>query len=218
NLRRPNQGSRPTIKKLKLSEMMNIVYRHKLTTISTSRANSYKSHISELVYYFDDCYVTDIKVRDAYDFIEYLKYHKRQYRGIRGRENNSKIGLSNTSVNEFIVMLTAAYNVLYELEYLHDNYNPFLSIKTLKVQKTKPKQIAESDLKKFIRALDTNFYTDLRMKTIVYTFLESYGRASEVCGIKKEDIDFKVGLITFNKTKNSNFRVVPIGSKVLRML
>jgi len=147
NLRRPNQGSRPTIKKLKLSEMMNIVYRHKLTTISTSRANSYKSHISELVYYFDDCYVTDIKVRDAYDFIEYLKYHKRQYRGIRGRENNSKIGLSNTSVNEFIVMLTAAYNVLYELEYLHDNYNPFLSIKTLKVQKTKPKQIAESDLK-----------------------------------------------------------------------
>lgn len=56
------------------------------------------------------------------------------------------------------------------------------------------------------------------MKTIVYTFLESYGRASEVCGIKKEDIDFKVGLITFNKTKNSNFRVVPIGSKVLRML
>lgn len=198
--------------------MLDIVYRHKLTTISAVRARSYKSHLSELVYYFDDGYVTDITVRDAYEFVEYLKYHKKQYRGIKGRESNSKVGLSNTSVNEFIVMLTASYNVLYELEYLSENYNPFLSIKTLKFQKTKPKQIAESDLKKFVRALDTNFFTDLKMKTIVYTFLESYGRASEVCGIKKEDIDFKTGLIIFNKTKNSNFRVVSVGSKVLKML
>lgn len=218
NLRRPNKNSKPSQKKIKLSKMLDIVYRHKLTTISTTRAKSYKSHLAELVYYFDDCYVTDISVREAYDFIEYLKYHKRQYRGLRGREINSKIGLSNTSVNEFIVMLTASYNVLHELEYLTDNYNPFLSIKTLKVQKTKPKQIAESDLKKFIRALDTNFYTDLRMKTIVYTFLESYGRASEVCGIKKEDIDFSTGLITFEKTKNSRFRVIPVGKKVLNMI
>lgn len=109
---------------------------------------------------------------------------------------------------------------MYDLEYLDEkNYkNVFSKVKKLKEDKAKPRQVASTDLQQFIKSLDVRCYTDLRMKTVAYVLLESYCRINELCNLKVEDIDFQAGLLTFEKTKNSNFRVVPVSKKVLNML
>ena len=217
---RPRKNSRNKENKMTLSRFSKIVYEHKVTTVTNGQARKYKSYTGELIKFFGDIELEDIELADAYQFVNYLKYEKRQYEGVKQRENWNKIGLKSSSVNDYIVTLSSAINLMYDLEYLNeDNFkNVFSKVKKLKEDKAKPRQVPADDLKQFLKVLDTQYYTDLRMKTVVYALLESYCRVNELCNLKIDDIDFQTGLITFNKTKNSNFRVVPVSKKVLSML
>lgn len=217
---RPRKNSRNKENKMTLSRFSKIVYEHKVTTVTNGQARKYKSYTGELIKFFGDIELEDIELADAYQFVNYLKYEKRQYEGVKQRENWNKIGLKSSSVNDYIVTLSSAINLMYDLEYLNeDNFkNVFSKVKKLKEDKAKPRQVPADDLKQFLKVLYTQYYTDLRMKTVVYALLESYCRVNELCNLKIDDIDFQTGLITLYKTKNSNFRVVPVSKKVLRML
>jgi hypothetical protein len=58
---------------------------------SEATARYYKKALDELVYFFENNQIADITVQEAYRFVEYLRFDKRQYRGVRGNADNSKV-------------------------------------------------------------------------------------------------------------------------------
>ncbi|MFD2829209.1 tyrosine-type recombinase/integrase [Corticicoccus populi] len=217
---RPRMSKKKDTSVITLSDLYRISYQHVSTLLAESTSRRYRVATEELLNFFGDVELNILTVADAYDFTNYLRYEKKQYEGVDVRKDFHKIGLKSSSVNNYITTIAAAINILYELEYLDekDYKNVFLKVKKIKEDKKKPRQVSSEDLKDFMKELDIQYYADLRMKTAIYTFLESYCRVGELCSLKVGDIDFQANLITFNKTKNSNFRVVPVSKKVIRML
>lgn len=191
---------------------------HKLTNVSEATARNYEKALDELVYFFENKQIADITVQEAYRFVEYLRFDKRQYRGVRGKADNSKVGLKLSSVNGYLSLVRSSYEVLRLLGYIEEEHCVFHDVEDLKVQKSPPRTVHPEDLNKFLRALEVNYYVDLRLKVLVYVFLESYGRAGEVLNLKKEDVDLEKGLVTFTRTKNREFRVVPISRKTTNLI
>lgn len=90
---RPRKNSRNQNDKITLSQFSKIVYEHKMTTVTSGQMRKYKSYTGELIKFFGDIELEDIEVADAYQFVNYLKHEKRQYEGVKQRENWNKIGL-----------------------------------------------------------------------------------------------------------------------------
>lgn len=48
--------------------------------------------------------------------------------------------------------------------------------------------------------------------------MDSFGRINEICQLRKTDVDYTNGTVTFQETKSKLFRIVPISRKVIRMI
>ncbi|MCD2137196.1 tyrosine-type recombinase/integrase [Salinicoccus halitifaciens] len=201
---------------IRFSDMKEIVYSQKLGTTSKETADNYIKALNELIYFFDDGYVKDLTIEDAYDYLDYLLNDKPHFRGDKNR--SSKVGLARRSVNTYLTLTKGAYTVLLELGYIKSKHDVFRDINQLKYQKQSPKVIKPSELNKLIKSLDERYYTDLRMLTAIHLFLESFGRVSEVLELTEDDIDFDRNIVTFNKTKNSLFRSVPVSQKTIDLV
>jgi integrase/recombinase XerD len=73
-------------------------------------------------------------------------------------------------------------------------------------------------LKQILSSLDHSWYADFRAYVLIHVLLDSFGRIGEVLALKKQDIDFQHGSVTFNETKNSLFRIVPVTKKTLNLI
>lgn len=213
SLRRKPQKNKSNIT---FSDAKKIVYEHKKLTQSKVTADNYVKAMNELIYYFDNCEVRTLTKEDAYDFLDYLLNDKVHYRGDPRRSD--KIGLAPRSVNSYLAMCKGMYTVLIELGYLKEEHDVFRSIEQLKYQKKKPKIIKPAELKKLVKSLDKRYYTDLRLLTCIYVMLESYGRIGEILALTEDDVDFDLGIITFNKTKNNLFRSVPVSKETIKLM
>ena len=198
------------------SEAKEIVYEHKKLTQSKVTADNYVKVMNELIYYFDDCGVKTIDIEDAYDFLDYLRNDKIHFRGDPRRSD--KVGLAPRSVNTYLTLAKGMYTVLLELGYVQQEHDVFRNIEQLKYQKKKPKIIKATELKKLVKSLDKRYYTDLRLLTCIYVMLESYGRIGEIMALTEDDVDFDLGIITFNKTKNNLFRSVPVSKETMKLM
>ncbi|MCM3788158.1 tyrosine-type recombinase/integrase [Domibacillus indicus] len=160
-------------------------------------------------------YMENFSISDARRFLEWQLTEKQQFQGVRwGREK--KIGVSVSSANSYLRLAKGAFSTLINEGHLEEN--PFMEIKNIKFQKKQVETLTEEEIQKILKSLDHSWFADFRSAVLIHVLLDSFGRIGEVLALKKQDIDFQNGSITFNETKNSLFRIVPVTKKTLNLL
>lgn len=199
---------------LKLSDMRLIVLSKKELEVTYATLRRYNSAISYLIDYAGDIKVKELTTKLIYDFMHYLKVERETYQHIKNKKVKKK-GLHSSTINGHIDTLKASIEVLLDYNYLDEKtyYNPLAKVKRLPVAKQKPRGVSKEDLNAFMKKIDTRFFVDLRLKTVVYLMLETMCRVEELTYVKKSDIDFDSRTITMTKTKNKEFRTLPFTRK-----
>lgn len=156
--------------------------------------------------------MTNVTQADARRFIEWQLTEKTQFLKARFRKNK-KIGVSIQSANSYLRNAKSAYDVLIKEGIIEDN--PFRNINKIKDNKKLIETLSHSELKELLNTYDKSWYVGFRDYVIVNVALDTFGRISEICHLKKSDIDYEKGLVTFTVTKNGSYRIVPVTKKEL---
>lgn len=169
---------------------------------------------------FERCFgvrkhMTNVTQEDARRFMDWQLNEKVQFLKARGRKDK-KIGVSIVSANTYLRTAKAAYQVLVNEKIMEEN--PFGNVNKIKDSKKKIDTLTSLELSEILRTYDKNWYVGFRDYVIVNVMLDTFGRITEICNLKKDDIDFEKGLVTFTETKNGSYRIVPIGKKVQRLI
>jgi site-specific recombinase XerD len=92
--------------------------------------------------------------------------------------------------------------------------NPLNDIKPRKTEKCLPKYLNTEQIRELKKVIDNTFtrdtFLDVRNKTILYFYLFSWLRLSELINLKIEDINFEENTIKVNKWKWKKDRLVPL--------
>ena len=92
--------------------------------------------------------------------------------------------------------------------------NPLLEIDYRRTEKNLPKYLTESQMKLLYKTIEKAYNSDtlisIRNKTIIYFYLFSGLRLSELTHLKFEDVSFEENTIRVNKGKWWKDRVVPL--------
>ncbi len=115
-------------------------------------------------------------------------------------------GYSNKSLN-LVVQALKAY---FRFEGLDEEAE---RLKSPKVPRSLPKSLTKEDVKKLIKAVPP---TRKRDRLIILLLYGTGLRASEVCNLKIEDVDFKRGILIVKGGKGAKDRVVPIPDFLLK--
>ncbi len=160
-------------------------------------------------------YMTNVTQDDARKFIEWQLNEKTQFLKVRFRKDK-KIGVSVVSANSYLRNAKSAYEVLINEGVMEEN--PFRNINKIKEKKKIIETLSLTELKELLNTYDKTWYVGFRDYVIINVMLDTFGRINEICHLKKSDIDFEKGLVTFTVTKNGSYRIVPVTKKVLRLL
>lgn len=127
---------------------------------------------------------------------------------------------ASATYNGYRKCLKAYCNYLHQEEYLEDN--PLDKVAKRKEPQKLPKALTSEQLSELLSALpmvfNKNTFTGLRNITIVYTFLHTGLRLSELLNLKQDDVMLMDGYLKVVKGKWSKDRVVPINQKLLKIL
>ncbi|OXS80151.1 tyrosine-type recombinase/integrase [Domibacillus enclensis] len=160
-------------------------------------------------------YMENLTIEDARRFIEWQLHEKQQFKNVRWNREK-KIGVNVTSANSYLRLAKAAFSCLIDEGHLEKN--PFSTLKNIKQQQKHVDILTDQEITKILNSLDKSWYADFRAYCLIHVLLDSFGRIGEVLALKRHDIDFEHGSITFNKTKNSVYRIVPVTKKTLNLL
>ncbi|MGB2873821.1 tyrosine-type recombinase/integrase [Psychrobacillus psychrotolerans] len=160
-------------------------------------------------------YMTNVTQDDARKFIEWQLNEKTQFLKARFRKDK-KIGVSVVSANSYLRNAKSAYEVLIREGIIEEN--PFRNVNKIKEKKKIIETLSLTELKELLNTYDKTWYVGFRDYVIVNVMLDTFGRINEICHLKKSDIDYEKGLITFTVTKNGSYRIVPVTKKVLRLI
>lgn len=98
-------------------------------------------------------------------------------------------GVSSVTVRNKFLLITSVYNHLYKRHYI--NYNPIAFVETPKAEVIYRKSLASSELEKVKAAIETLPRKEsLRNMAIVYFFVSTGCRVSELIRISIKDLDF----------------------------
>lgn len=169
---------------------------------------------------FQQCFggrkhINNVTVDDARKFIEWQLNEKVQFLNARGRRER-KIGVSVVSANTYLGFAKGAFEVFVQDGIIETN--PFRPLKKIKEQERKVDTLTPLEIKEILKALDKTWYADFRDFVVIHAMLDTFGRINEICNLQKDDIDYESGAVTFQKTKNNRFRIVPVSSKMLRLI
>lgn len=99
--------------------------------------------------------------------------------------------------------------------------NPLARISPPRVPETVQPYYTQDDVERVLKALNgrrLKGFDATRTKTIVLTLFDTGLRASELCGLRTEDVDWDNQVIVVRETKGSNQRVISIGTATTRAL
>lgn len=169
---------------------------------------------------FERCFgvrkhMTNITPDDARRFIEWQLNEKTQFLKARFRPDK-KIGVSINSANSYLRNAKSVFQVLVKEGIMEEN--PFQNINKIKDKKKPIEILTALELKELLKIYDKTWYVGFRDYVVVNVMLDTFGRINEICQLKKEDVDYEKGLITFTETKNGMYRIVPIGKKVQKLI
>lgn len=104
--------------------------------------------------------------------------------------------------------------------YLHEN--PIDKITKRKEPKTLPKTLSKEQVKELLNSLSTTFNMEsflwIRNKTMVYTYLYTWMRLSELTNLKFENLKIHDGLIKVVKWKGDKERLIPLTKESIKHL
>lgn len=168
---------------------------------------------------FERCFgvrkhINNVTVDDARNFIHWQLHEKTQFLKSRFRKDK-KIGVSIPSANSYLRSAKAAFEVFVKDEIIESN--PFRPLNKIKTQQRPVETLTPNEIKEILKVLDKTWYADFRDYVVIHVMLDSFGRVNEICNLKKTDVDYERGAITFQETKNSKFRIVPVSNKMLRL-
>lgn len=123
-------------------------------------------------------------------------------------------GLSPNSINHYIRDLRVFINFCIEKEYI----SPF-KIPTLKAQEPKLRVYTDEELELLTKtpSIKAN-YSEYRMWVIICFILATGARIGTIIDVKKEDIDFTNGTVTYRHLKNKHTAVIPLSAELVKVL
>lgn len=92
-----------------------------------------------------------------------------------------------------------------------------LNIKTPRIPKTKPTPFSHSDIVSLLEQCSGKLFVDVRNRAIIFIFLDTGLRLSELAGIQLEDIELIISTIRV-MGKGSKERIVRIGKRTQKEL
>lgn len=169
---------------------------------------------------FEKCFgarkhMNNVTLEDARRFIEWQLHEKVQFENARFR-TDKKVGVSISSANSYLRLAKSAFEVLLEEGIMEEN--PFRPVNRIKMKKKPIETLTASELRELLRTYDKTWYVGFRDYVIVNVMLDTFGRINEICELKRDNIDYEKGTVTFTETKNGSYRIVPISKKVQKLI
>lgn len=145
---------------------------------------------------------------DVEDFSTYTELNFKRLLWTFCQKNN----WSSNTYNNYRKYLKTFCDYLVKNRYLSEN--PFEKIEVRKVAKSLPRCLDIKQIRELFSVLEKIYNTDdfltLRNKTIVYYYIYTWCRLSELIKLKREDIDFLAFQIRINEAKWKKDRIVPL--------
>ncbi|MEK4131629.1 tyrosine-type recombinase/integrase [Solibacillus sp. FSL W8-0474] len=116
------------------------------------------------------------------------------------------------TINGHIATLRVLFNFLIDEEFITELNSPMRRIKNLKEEKTVIRTFTDAEVKRIIKAVPEETYSNIRDKLILIMLFDTGIRVSELCHIKEADVSARNILIN---GKGSKQRLIYI-SKIMR--
>lgn len=127
---------------------------------------------------------------------------------------------SSNTYNRYRKELKVFCDYLVKNNYIEKN--PFNNIEVRKVKKNLPKALNIKQVKELINRIEelfeNNDFLSLRNKTIMYCYIYTWCRLSEILKLKNDEIDFINKIIRINQWKGSKDRIVPLTNELSDIL
>lgn len=177
-----------------------------------------------LVYLESEHKITDLnKVKSAHvrSYIKYLR--ERGKYSVVSNQGSMKINypdrrtdtgkkVSDTTIANYLRNIKVFFNFLYSEREIQTN--PVEKIENIKPQRKKKKLLSKEDIQKVLSQFDTTTFHGYRSFIMVRLILDSGMRASEICSLLPEHLDFKSKSILIENPKNNQQRFVYFSHKM----
>lgn len=168
----------------------------------SERKKSYKSDLSRIkniLGFFKNCLLYEIKTKDIDDFIQYR---------LNCTSARKKL-VSKTTINREIELLKAMFNKAIEWEYLEKN--PVNKIKKFR-EESRDKVLLNEEINALVRLAKEP------LKSWIIIALNTGMRRGEILNLKWEDVNMKERFIYVKHTKTYENRKIPMNDFVWTML
>jgi len=169
-----------------------------------------------------EIYITTFKVVDNLDFINLSNlttYTTQNFKRLLW-ESFLKRNWSSKTYNHYRTNLRCYCEYLKEEWYLHEN--PIDRISKRKEPKRLPKTLSKDQVKELLNSLPTTFDMNtffwIRNQTMVYIYLYTWMRLSELTNLKLDNLKIHDWLIQVIKWKGNKDRLIPLTKEAIKYL
>lgn len=164
----------------------------------------------------------DAYIRDISKFKEYLEdnaikefIHTDKTHMIRYLMSLHKDGKATSTISRNLASIRCFFQYLLNNNLIKED--PTLNLKSPKTEKKFPVILSTNELDLLLEQPDTKNFKGSRDKAMLELLYATGLKVSEIISINIEDIDFELGIVRIEESKDNN-RIVPIGGMAIRAL
>ena len=178
-------------------------YRERLLSFRTwLQRNGYRGVLEEFTLETVNAYVRELQAKE-------VKFERNPYTKARpGKLSSVYISNSVRTLKTFAVWLA---------EYDFTDEDVLAKRKVPKVEKKEIRVLQRWEIEKLLSVIDRRYYLGVRDLAIIWTFLDTGIRLSELMGLTLESVDFRTGYLHV-KGKGRKERSVPFGASTKKWL
>lgn len=177
--------------------------------LSNRTLTTYRQQLDHLVLYLEDKDLGDVTTHDLRKFFDYLR---NEYKPTRWGGEEKPI--SPRTIHNYWICLRSFYTwAVTEFE-MKDALKPISPPKP-NVAQTQP--FSQDDIRRILSMCETRTREPRRNIALVLTLLDTGVRSSELCNLKMDDLDLKLGKLRI-RGKGDKIRFVYLGEKSKRAL
>ncbi|MGO4887088.1 tyrosine-type recombinase/integrase [Anaerobacillus sp. MEB173] len=193
--------------------------------LSEKTMRSYQQTLNLFLIYLENEHnISDLnKVKSAHirSYIKYLRERGKysvvanvNSMQINYPDNRTDYGkkISDTTIANYLRNIKVFFNFLYDEREIQTN--PVEKIENIKPQRKQKKLLTKEDIQKVLSQFDVTTFHGYRSFLMVRLILDSGMRASEICSLKPENVDFKTKSILIENPKNNQQRYVYFSHKM----
>jgi len=180
----------------------------RVETKSPKTISFYRDILRNFQWYLNKFNIETIDATTIRSFLGYVKDTVNRWDSTNTRANRM---VSPTTVKSYYVALSVLFN------WAVREHNPMATVKKPKLQQKTVKGLDKELILQLISSLNGRDIRTLRNKTMLYIFLDTGLRLSELANLKMSDIDLQTGIIKTNGRGNKE-RFARIGIKTQKAL